>query len=347
MISKASKTQASSFYKMLSLLGLAGTLFLNASALADINQGNTTTTNTTTMNNAVFSDAGNAINGSADGSVINNNTSHITTGANTNTNSNSSTVYTPTQAVSNGGSSALVLPRNPLMLPNAALGRSNFGLQFGVNNNPGFSQLFGKGAGDALGWFMQGGVTIPFGKIPDVVASPRNAQLDDSRQQRMQADRQVFGSLQNPTQQPQATVQGKVVSLNAYNYATAPSPKVGGLQDALREVDADRSVMAPKVLALADALVFSKPLGKGEKVGTVQTGDEYKYIGHTNSGWVKIVLPNGRDGWAKSQFEYLKNDYTEIDTVTLHNAGDNDPKQAINLNSKPQISLSNSKKIIK
>jgi hypothetical protein len=348
MILKASMNRALPNTTILSLLVLAGTLFLNASiAFADVNQGNST------MTNGVFSGVGNGINGSANGSVINSSNTTVQTGANTNTNSsainnsNANTVVTPTQSVSSGGSSALVLPRNPLALPNAALGRSNFGLQFGVNNNPGFSQLFGKGAGDALGWFMQGGVTIPFGKIPDILTNPRNAQLDDSRQQKMGAERQVFGTFQNPaaaSQQPQTNVQGRVVSLNAYNYATAPSPKVTGLQDALKEVEAQSKLMTPKVLALADALVYSKPLGKGDKVGSIMTGDEYKYIAHTSSGWVKIVLPNGREGWVKGQFEYLKNDYTEVDTITLNNMGVDNPKEAATPVHKGKISFSNLRK---
>jgi hypothetical protein len=272
---------------------------------------------TSTIGN--YSNVGNGVNGSANGSLLNNSSTSVQTGPNTNTNSN--TVYTPTQAMSNGGSSALVLPRNPLALPNANLGRSNFGLQFGVNNNPGFSNIFGNNnKSNALGWFMQGGFTIPFGKIPDILTNPRNAHLDDTRIQRMEDERQLFGSIQNPsTPAPQTNVQGKVVNLNAYNYATAPSPKLAAPMSNMPQLEVERNLNTPKVLALADAPVFSKPLGRGDKIGTIQTGEEFRYIAHTHSGWVKIILPNGREAWTKGQFEYLKNDYTEIDTITLHN----------------------------
>lgn len=233
---------------------------------------------------------------------------------------NQTAVYSPTQSVSTGGTSALVLPRNPLALGNANLGRSNFGLQFGLNNNPILGNLNSvNGKTDAMSWFMQGGLTIPFGKIPDIIANPRNNQIDDIRQQRLQDERQVFGSVQ-AQQNAHANVQGKVVRLNAYNYATSPSPKLEGLKDSLRQIEAEKANLSvPKVLALAEATVYTKPLGKGEKVGTTTMGDEYRYIGHTNSGWVKIIMSNGREGWVKGQFEYLKNDYTDIDTVTLDN----------------------------
>lgn len=295
------------------LLSLAALLCISVpGALADTN-----------IDAANFNGNGsNNVNGNANGNF---NTVGVQTGANTNNNTNNtvSQVIAPTQALSNGGSSALVLPRNPLALPNASLGRSNFGLQFGVNNNPGFSNIFGNnGKGDSLGWFMQGGLTIPFGKIPDVIANPRNAQLDDTRQRRLEDSRQVFGNAQPNQQQAQTNVQGRVVSLNAYNYATSPSPKVASLANTVKSLETEKNLAAPKVLALADSTVFSKPLGKGEKVGAIALGEEYRYIGHTNSGWVKIILPNGREGWAKGQFEYLKNDYTEIDTITLHNTLD-------------------------
>src|SRR6476659_6029717 len=102
MIPQAFQTQASSLFKTLSLLALAGTFCLNTSAaLADITQGGNTTTSSTTMNNGVFSGVGNGINGSADGSVINNSSTTVQTGSNTNSNSNANNysnannLYTP------------------------------------------------------------------------------------------------------------------------------------------------------------------------------------------------------------------------------------------------------------
>lgn len=321
--------QAAPAVKLQSLLGLAALLCISLPTFADTN-----------VDAANFNGNGsNNVNGNVTGSNLNN--VGVTTGDNTNSNTNNSVsqVIAPTQALSNGGSSALVLPRNPLALPNANLGRSNFGLQFGVNNNPGFSNIFGNQSNaNSLGWFMQGGVTIPFGKIPDVIANPRNAQLDNTRQQRLEDSRQVFGSAQPGTPTAQTNVQGRVVSLNAYNYATTPSPKVASMTDAVKTIEADKLLAAPKVLALADGVVFSKPLGKGEKVGSVMLGEEYRYIGHTSSGWVKLILPNGREGWSKGQFEYLKNDYTEIDTITLHNTLDG-IKEAQNPPHKGQVTL--------
>lgn len=309
--------QTKAFFALSGLLALASVFALQVSgAWADT----PTTTNTggSTMNNGVFENVGNGLNGSTNNGNMNSNQNSVTGGNNLSQNQN--TLYSPTQSVSTGGTSALVLPRNPLALGNANLGRSNFGLQFGLNNNPILGNLNSvNGKTDAMSWFMQGGVTIPFGKIPDIIANPRNNQIDDIRQQRLMDERQVFGSMQNQ-QNARANVQGKVVRLNAYNYATSPSPRLEGLKDSLREIEAEKASLAvPKVLALAEATVYTKPLGKGEKIGTTTTGDEYRYIGHTNSGWVKIIMSNGREGWVKGQFEYLKNDYTDIDTVTLDN----------------------------
>lgn len=309
--------QTKAFFALSGLLALVSVFALQVSgAWADT----PTTTNTggSTMNNGVFENVGNGLNGSTNNGNMNSNQNQVTGGNNLSQNQN--TLYSPTQSVSTGGTSALVLPRNPLALGNANLGRSNFGLQFGLNNNPILGNLNSvNGKTDAMSWFMQGGVTIPFGKIPDIIANPRNNQIDDIRQQRLMDERQVFGSMQNQ-QNARANVQGKVVRLNAYNYATSPSPRLEGLKDSLREIEAEKASLAvPKVLALAEATVYTKPLGKGEKIGTTTTGDEYRYIGHTNSGWVKIIMSNGREGWVKGQFEYLKNDYTDIDTVTLDN----------------------------
>lgn len=275
------------------------------------------------MNNAVCDGVGICTNGS-DVSGNQNANQNTLTNQNQNQNANQTQVYSPTQSVSTGGTSALVLPRNPLSLNNANLGRSNFGLQFGLNNNPILGNLNSvNGKTDALSWFLQGGITVPFGKIPDIITNPRSNQMDDIRQQRLMDERQVFGSLQNQ-QNARANVQGKVVSLNAYNYATSASPKLEGVKEGLRQIESEKaSLAAPKVLALADAAVFTKPLGQGEKIGKTSMGDEYRYIGHTNSGWVKIIMSNGREGWVKGQFEYLKNDYTDIDTVTLDNLGQN------------------------
>ncbi len=313
--------------------------------------------NLNTMSNQIqsvpASNPGNTMNNQVcDSSGICNNGGNMSGNQNYNGNNNSNSaqtqtqVYSPTQALSTGGTSALVLPRNPLALPNANLGRSNFGLQFGLNNNPILGNLNSvNGKTDAMSWFLQGGLTIPFGKIPDIIANPRNNQLDDIRQQRMMDEREVFGSLQNQ-QNAKANVQGKVVRLNAYNYATTASPKLEGVRDGLRQVESEKATLlnSPKVLALADAEVFSKPLGKGDKVGTTTTGEEYRYIGHTNSGWVKIIMSNGREGWVKGQFEYLKNDYTEIDTVTLGNPTDDLKNAQSPLRGKLAVSASSARK---
>jgi hypothetical protein len=286
----------------------------------------------------VFDHTGNGINGNVSSSNVSSNANNVTTGANSNENQNQTYVSSPAQAV--GGSSALVLPRNPLPLGNAGLGRSNFGLQFGLNNNPVLSNIFSKGTGNALSWFLQGGLTIPFGKIPDVIANPRNSQADDVRLQRLDDDRQVFGTV-NPL--AKATVQGHVVSLNAYNYSTAASPKIDNLQDALKAVEGKVEASTPKVVALADCPVFSKPLNKGQQIGTTATGDEYRYIGHTSSGWVKLGLPDGRMGWSKGQFEYLKNDYTEVDALTAHNSLDNVREALDNKQNRKLISINTHK----
>lgn len=341
------------------VFGLLGLLFVFNTVVISSSQGwadgdaTTTTTSASqsgntggTANIGVFNNANTALNGSTNNGTINGNQNTLNAGQNT----TYSGINTPSQAVSTGGTSALVLPRNPLSLPNANLGRSNFGLQFGLNNNPILGNLNTvNGKTDALSWFLQGGLTIPFGKIPDVIANPRNTQLDDIRQQRMQDEREVFGSMQNRNQQAaQTNVQGKVVRLNAYNYATSPSPRLEGVKEGLNTIEADKaSLNSPKVLALADASVFSKPLGKGDKIGITTTGEEYRYIGHTNSGWVKIILSNGREGWVKGQFEYLKSDYTEIDTITLNNTLDSMKHAHTGSGSKLSLSSLKSKADIK
>lgn len=278
--------------------------------------------------NAMISeDTGVAVNGSADGSNINNNQNNLSTGSNTNLNllaptSRTNSVVNPIIYTPNaGGSSVMVMPRNPLPLPNAALGRSNFGFQFGLQNNPGMGSLLGNG--NALGWFMQGGVTIPFGKIPDELSNARNSKLDDIRQENLERERMVFGNL-NPkgsatgTNTVKKNVQGQVMGLGAYNLTTLPSGKIGlpeGMNDAASV--GEIRLPQPKILALTTAEVYSRPLNTGDKVGAVETGIEYPYLGHTRSGWVKIMLPNGREGWTSTHFEYIKNDFTEIDTLAV------------------------------
>lgn len=316
--------QAKALFVLSGLLTLASVLTLQVSGAwaDDAPAANTTSNGGPTMNNGVFDNVGNGLNGSTNNGNMNSNQNQVNGGNNLSQNQN--TLYSPNQSLSTGGTSALVLPRNPLSLNNANLGRSNFGLQFGLNNNPILGNLNSvNGKTDALSWFLQGGVTIPFGKIPDIITNPRSNQMDDIRQQRLMDERQVFGSVQNQ-QNARANVQGKVVSLNAYNYATSASPKLEDVKEGLRQIESEKAnLTAPKVLALADAVVFTKPLGQGEKIGKTNMGDEYRYIGHTNSGWVKIIMSNGREGWVKGQFEYLKNDYTDIDVVTLDNPAQN------------------------
>jgi hypothetical protein len=47
----------------------------------------------------------------------------------------------------------------------------------------------------------------------------------------------------------------------------------------------------------------------------IEPGVEYPYLGHTQTGWIKILLPNGIPGWSKTAFEYIKFDYTEVDEL--------------------------------
>jgi hypothetical protein len=287
----------------------------------------------TTNNNMTAENTGVAVNGNADNANVNNNQNTLTTGNNQNVNMLAPRVssapvvapliYSPTR----GGSSqsVMVLPRNPLSLPNANLGRSNFGLQFGLQNNPGLGGFGGGGLGNALGWFMQGGVTIPFGKIPDVIAQQNGHKMDDVRQSNMERERMVFGNLQphhGPSQPakglPAKTdVQGKVVGLGAYNLTTLPSAKIS-LPESTPAVGAEPvRLNPPKLLALSQAPVFTRPLNTGDKVGMVEIGNEYPYLGHTRSGWVKVLLPNGAEGWTSTHFEYIKNDFTEVDSLAV------------------------------
>ncbi len=286
--------------------------------------------------------AGVAVNGAVTGSNLNNNQNSLTTGNNANLN-----LLNPNAVGGNGGASVLMLPRNPLPLSNALLGRSNFGVQFGLQNNPILGNLSGLGGGsqNALGWFLQGGVTIPFGKIPEPLKNDAQAaQLDNMREQNLERRRNIFANVDpgnnNNTSNGtnySTTVQGKVAGMGAYNYATIPSSKINlpaGLQDATTDLKSAQ----PKLLALSPADVYSKPLNVGEKIGVVEVGSEYPYLGHTHSGWVKILLPNGSEGWTSTRFEYIKHDYTEIDSLALDPEVVKNMKTAIHL---PVDKLSN------
>lgn len=331
--------------RQISLLLVLSLVAVQAPVLAQTSTETSTATTTSTTNvtgnvtgngNGSFSNTGVGINGDTSGANVNNNQNSLSTGSNQNQN----TIYSPTNnnslglaqggqsiGLNQGGNAVLVLPRNPLNLPNAALGRSNFGLQFGVNNQQALTPT--GGIGNALGWFLQGGVTIPFGKIPDMVANPRNNRMDEVRQQRADDARNVFGNVAPKQPNAQTDVSGKVVGLSAYNYATIPSSKIHN--ETLEEM----SLMAkpvspnrPKVIALEIGGVYTQPLTKGDKVGSLEVGKEYNYLGHTRSGWVKVLLPNGVQGWAKSKFEYIKFDYTEIDNLTAGNYDDNNRQES-------------------
>ena len=261
-------------------------------------------------------DTGIGVNGNVTDSNLNNNQNTL---RNQNQIISQPVLIAPSSPGGRGGNSAMVMPRNPLPMPNAALGRSNFGLQFGVQNNPGLGALLG-GNENALGWFMQAGLTIPFGKIPDVYRNPSSAKLDDLRQERMAGERNVFANIQpqqnKPSVQTDQRVKGRVMGLSAYNYTSIPSAKIGSdsapaAQSFLNKLD----IPQPKVLALAPAEVYTRPLNTGEKLGSIEVGKEYPYLGHTKSGWVKVLLPNGAEGWASTQFEYIKFDYTQIDNL--------------------------------
>lgn len=256
-------------------------------------------------NNQQANGAGIGVNGSVNGSNLNNN-------QNRNTNVLQPIMLSNPQYTGQGvgGNSAIVLPRNPLPMPNASLGRSNFGMQVGVQNNPGLSRLTG-GKENGLGWFAQAGLTIPFGKIPTPYAS--NGLADPNRQKALADRRDVFGSA---LPQTKTNVKGEVVGLNAYNYSTISSGKLP-LQTASAAGIGDIVSPPPKVLALKQASAYTQPLFTGRGIGTVEVGKEYPYLGHTQSGWVKIMLPNGQEAWTSTQFEYIRFDYTEIDTLAL------------------------------
>lgn len=306
-----------------------------------VNNQVTNNTSNTTENNLQAKDTGVAVNGGVSGSSINSNANNLTTGNNTNLN-----VISPETTIRNaiaggsgvGGNSVLMMPRNPLPLPNAALGRSNFGLQFGLQNYPVLGNLGSLGGKQgALGWFMQAGLTVPFGKIPEPYQTGQMAKLDDMREESLARSRNVFGKLA-PTGKPaldvngkgyDTKVQGKIVGMGAYNYSTLPSAKIN-LPAGDSALDAEK-LTQPKLLALSPAEVYDRPLNTGEKVGVVEVGNEYAYLGHTKSGWIKVLLPNGKPGWTSTRFEYIKNDFTEIDSLALDPKAGGREKTAISL----------------
>lgn len=279
------------------------------------------------VNALISKDSGVAVNGNVNSSTINSTVNELTTGNNQNMNTNviAPTLLTPTQSAASGGaasggtggSAVLMLPRNPLPMPNALLGRSNFGLQFGLQNNPilaGMNNLNGKQ--NALGWFLQAGLSIPFGKIPDVYRNRQGSQLDTARLNNLEHSRNVYGTTvpSNNSVQYNRDVKGKLSGMGAYNYSTIPSSKIT-VPDALNMAAGEVKISQAKLLALAPAQVYTKPLNVGKMIGVIEVGSEYPYLGHTKSGWVKIILPNGTEGWTSSQFEYIKHDYTEVDAL--------------------------------
>jgi hypothetical protein len=277
-----------------------------------VNTGTGYTGNTTGNGNVVGNDV--VVGGDSE------NINHNTTG--NNTNQVQASVYNP----NGGGSAALVLPRNPLSLSNALMGRSNFGLQFGLQNNPNpwGGGSGGSGLASSLGWFVQGGVTIPFGKIPAPFRN-QGSFVDDARQLGLDRDRNVFGQANsNPEQlQTRTNVGGRIIGLNAYNYSTVPTGKIGGGLPAAIEFGKDGSKpYQPKLLALAAGDVYTRPLNTGERTGVVEIGKEYPYLGHIRAqgsqpGWIKILMPNGTEGWVSTKFEFVKTDFTEIDDLAV------------------------------
>ncbi len=296
----------------------------SASGFAQVNTG-VTQGSTIGSNNATCTETGTCINGSADGSNINDVNTSVQTGDNTNQNSVSTVLYSPTSSgggAANGGNSALVMPRNPLMMQNASLGRSSFQMQVGANHQAGLAAL--TGSSNALSWFAQMGLNIPFGKIPQPIAQQHNRKYDDARARRRDANRDVFGRLASASgSAARKSVSGQVVrpaakrGLNAYNYGTIPANKIQ-LPDLNKNPLFEMNQPSqPKVLALEPSSAFSRPLNTGDKVGLLEVGREYPYLGHTKSGWVKVLLPKGVEAWAQAKFEYIKNDYTEIDALAF------------------------------
>lgn len=287
----------------------------------------TVNANTGTMTNSVngngnmsAQDSGIAVNGAVSNANLNNNqnANSLVNGGNQNYVNSQSNVQ-PTIIVPGGG--VVAQARQPLLMPNAMLGRKNLMFQWGLQNNPMYG--FG-GRQNALSWFFQGGLSIPFGKIPDVFRAPANRGYDDARQRDMERERNVFGTPVPETAKAAANVQGRVLGMNAYNFTALPTDKISmpsTLDSGL--LGAGGKPFQPKLIATTPAEVFSRPLNTGEKVGVIKVGEEYPYLGHTRSGWKKILLPNGSEGWTNGQFEFLKYDFTEIDTtatepITLH-----------------------------
>lgn len=301
---------------LLCMLGQAGVYADQAPAPAS-NGGTTNNVNTGLSSGSIIgngnmqaTDTGVAVNGNANGANLNNNQNALE-----NRNQVNAVLLSPNQA--GGGNSALIMPRNPLPMPNAALGRSNFGLQFGVQNNPGLSAL--TGGGNSLGWFLQAGLSIPFGRIPEVYRNPNSGRMDELRMRKQEEDRLVFEKQKRKSDPDLAAASGRRATstgLSAYNYATMPSARLEG-SDAPDAQIAPISMPQPRVLALAPADVYTRPLNTGERIGFVEVGREYPYLGHTRSGWVKVLMPNGAEGWASTHFEYLKYDYTEVDTLAV------------------------------
>jgi len=295
---------------------IASSLFLSLSfstqswAQTTLNTGSVSSSQIGTTSS--INDTGLGIIGNINKSNINDNQA---TGGNSVNN-----VYVPT----GGGTSAIVLPRNPLTLVTPQnTGQSVFGFQAGVQNNPYPTSIGTMGGTSALGWFAQGGVTIPFGKIPSILRNNSNT-ADDARQLGLDQDRNVFGQvnpqLQQQPIQAQTNVNGRLIGMNAYSYATTPTGKIsvpGSI-----ELGGKETPYQPKLLALAPGDVFTRPLNTGEKAGVVEVGKEYPYLGHIRPqgkqpAWIKILMPDGTEGWVSSKFEFVKTDYTEVDDLAV------------------------------